>query len=221
MRSRRALVVGPPVLFGLVTVLHPLPNWGRIVDSLAPRLGLWIGVHVAQLVLIPLVMLTVWTLLAGLDGRPPMVAGAALVVCVAFYSAFDAVVGLGIGLLVRRVSALDGAERDAAAHLAQWFWGCASRSGAARVLGHRRRDQRVARGAGGNSAGAPPRRRFTTRRGAPRGVWRRAGHRPSVPHRHHRHGVPARRRHAREAREARRRLTLTAERHVACSVAFR
>jgi hypothetical protein len=122
MRPGRALVVGPPLLFGLVTVLHPLPNWARIGDSLAPRLGLWIGVHVAQLVLIPLLTLTVWTLLAGLDGRLPMVARAALVVFGAFYSAFDAVVGLGTGLLVRRVSALDGAERDAAARLAQWFW---------------------------------------------------------------------------------------------------
>ena len=122
MRPGRTLVVGPPVLFGLVTVLHPLPNWGRIVDSLAPRLGLWIGVHVAQLILVPLVMLTVWTLLAGLDDGPTRVARAALVVFAAFYSAFDAVVGLGTGLLVRRVGALDGAERDAAARLAQWFW---------------------------------------------------------------------------------------------------
>ncbi len=121
MRRRRALVLGP-VLFGVVTLLHPLPHWGRIVESLAPRLGLWIGVHVAQLVLIPLLMLTVWTLLAGLGGRPAAVARAALVVFVAFYSAFDTVVGVGTGLLVRRVSALDGAERDAAARLAQWFW---------------------------------------------------------------------------------------------------
>jgi hypothetical protein len=121
MRRRRALVLGP-VLFGVVTLLHPLPQWGRIVESLGPRLGLWIGVHVAQLVLIPLLMLTVWTLLAGLGGRPAAVARAALVVFVAFYSAFDTVVGIGTGLLVRRVSALDGAERDAAARLAQWFW---------------------------------------------------------------------------------------------------
>src|SRR5690349_10290905 len=61
-------------------------------------------------------------LLDGLTGRLPSLARAALVVFAAFYSAFDTIVGLGTGLLVRRAMLLDGAERDAAARLAQWFW---------------------------------------------------------------------------------------------------
>jgi hypothetical protein len=122
MRYRRALVATPPVLFGIVTLLHPLPDWAHIVESLTPRLRLWLEVHVAQLVLIPLLMFTVWTLLEGLSGRAPAIARAALVVFATFYSAFDAVVGLGTGVLVRRVSTLDGTERDAAIRLAQWFW---------------------------------------------------------------------------------------------------
>jgi hypothetical protein len=73
-----------------------VPAHGGLVR---PSLELWIGVHVAQLVLIP------FTLLAGFDGRPSKVARAALVVFVAFYSAFDAVVGLGIGLLMRCLGA--------------------------------------------------------------------------------------------------------------------
>ena len=122
MRYRRVLVATPPVLLGLVSLLHPLPDWPHIVDSLTPRLGLWLEVHVAQLVLIPMLMFTVWALLDGLTGGVPAVARAALIVFATFYSAFDAVVGLGTGVLVRRVSTLDGAERDAAIRLAQWFW---------------------------------------------------------------------------------------------------
>jgi hypothetical protein len=121
MRFRRRLVV-PPALFGVLTLLHPLPDWAHIVDSLTPRVGLWLAVHLAQLVLIPLLALTVWTLLHGLAGRAASVARAALVVFVACYSAFDAVVGLGAGVLVRRLATLDGAEREVAARLVQWFW---------------------------------------------------------------------------------------------------
>ncbi|HEX2437153.1 MAG TPA: hypothetical protein VHT71_02515 [Methylomirabilota bacterium] len=122
MRHRRALAVTPPVLFLLVSLLHPLPDWAHIVDSLAPRWTLWMAVHVAQLVLVPLLVFSVWMLLGGLTGRLPGLARAALIVFAAFYSAFDTIVGLGTGLLVRRAMLLDGAEREAAARLAQWFW---------------------------------------------------------------------------------------------------
>lgn len=121
-RHRRALAVTPPVLFLLVSLLHPLPDWAHIVDSLAPRWTLWMAVHVAQLVLVPLLVFSVWMLLGGLTGRLPGLARAALIVFAAFYSAFDTIVGLGTGLLVRRAMLLDGAEREAAARLAQWFW---------------------------------------------------------------------------------------------------
>jgi hypothetical protein len=80
------------------------------------------AVHVAQLVLVPLLVFSVWMLLGGLTGRLPGLARAALIVFAAFYSAFDTIVGLGTGLLVRRAMLLDGAEREAAARLAQWFW---------------------------------------------------------------------------------------------------
>jgi hypothetical protein len=122
MRHRRALAVTAPVLFLLVSLLHPLPDWAHIVDSLAPRWTLWMAVHVAQLVLVPLLVFSVWMLLDGLTGRLPSLARAALIVFAAFYSAFDTIVGLGTGLLVRRAMLLDGAEREAAARLAQWFW---------------------------------------------------------------------------------------------------
>jgi hypothetical protein len=122
MRHRRALAITPPVLFLLVTLLHPLPDWAHIVDSLAPRWTLWMAVHVAQLALVPLLVFSVWMLLDGLTGRLPALARIALVVFAAFYSAFDTIVGLGTGLLVRRVMLLDGAERETAARLAQWFW---------------------------------------------------------------------------------------------------
>src|SRR4029079_640104 len=109
MRHRRALAVTPPVLFLLVSLLHPLPDWAHIVDSLAPRWTLWMAVHVAQLVLVPLLVFSVWMLLGGLTVRRPGLARAALIVFAAFYSAFDTIVGLGTGLLVRRAMLLDGA----------------------------------------------------------------------------------------------------------------
>jgi hypothetical protein len=106
---RLALLVGAPLAFAVTGLLHLVPasetTAGSDFDHVVPHSGLWIGVHVIQLVIISLLALAVASFIHDLSDRVAMVSRVALVPFVAFYSAFDASVGLSGGLLARFVSA--------------------------------------------------------------------------------------------------------------------
>jgi len=70
---------------------------------------------VVQLVLLGLLAATLWLLVEGSSSRAATVCRVALVPFLAFYSAFDAVVGVGTGMTVGLVRGLDGPARAAAA----------------------------------------------------------------------------------------------------------
>ena len=118
---RRLVTLGTPVAFALMSLAHPRPG-PTAAATLAPQVGLWIAVHVAQLVLIPLTGLAVWLLIEDLPGLAPAVSRCALVFFVAFYAAFDALVGIGTGILLRQASGLTGADGQLAMRIAQGFW---------------------------------------------------------------------------------------------------
>jgi len=123
MDARRLVLRGTPIAFGVASLLHPVPGRQPIVDALEPRLGRWLGVHVAQLVLLILLAATLWLLVEGLPTRAATVCRLALVPFLAFYTAFDAVVGIGTGTLVGLARGLDGDARVTAVRLIQTFWG--------------------------------------------------------------------------------------------------
>jgi len=123
MDARRLVLRGTPIAFGVASLLHPVPGHQPIVDALEPRLGRWLGVHVAQLVLLILLAATLWLLVEGLPTRAATVCRLALVPFLAFYTAFDAVVGIGTGTLVGLARGLDGDARVTAVRLIQTFWG--------------------------------------------------------------------------------------------------
>ena len=122
MDARRVVLRGTPIAFGVASLLHPVPGRQPIVDALEPRLGRWLGVHVAQLALLALLAATLWLLVDGLSSCAATVCRVALVPFLAFYSAFDAVVGIGTGTLVRLARGLDGEAHMTAVRLAQAFW---------------------------------------------------------------------------------------------------
>jgi hypothetical protein len=123
MDARRLVLRGTPIAFGVASLLHPVPGHQPIVDALEPRLGRWLGVHVAQLVLLILLAATLWLLVEGLPTRAATVCRLALVPFLAFYTAFDAVVGIGTGTLVGLARGLDGDAWVTAVRLIQAFWG--------------------------------------------------------------------------------------------------
>ena len=98
--SGLALTVGAPLALGVVTVLHPNVADDDVYMSLRGRVSPWLAVHLAQLVLIPLVAAAVWLLVDRLEPNAARASRIALVPFVAFYSAYDAAVGLATGVLV-------------------------------------------------------------------------------------------------------------------------
>lgn len=122
MDARRLVLLGTPVAFGVASVLHPLPRGLSIVSALEPSLGRWLAVHVVQLLLLALLAATLWLLVEGCATRAATVCRVALVAFLAFYSAFDAVVGIGTGMLIGLARGLDGEVRAAAVQQIQAFW---------------------------------------------------------------------------------------------------
>jgi hypothetical protein len=111
------VVLAAPLLWVVIAILHP----GGVGDEPPPYAGIaddankWIVVHFSQLVLTPLLGLGVWMLLGGIHSVAATVARAFLVVWMVFFSAFDAIAGIAVGVLTRYANNLAGEERDAVA----------------------------------------------------------------------------------------------------------
>jgi hypothetical protein len=123
--GRRLLVLGTPLAYAVVTLIHPreLPGGGgSMYVDLRGQVSTWLAVHTAQIVLIMLLGATIWTLVDGLEGTAAKVARLAILPFVAFYSAFDAIVGFATGLLIRQANGLSGATQAAAAQQIQQYF---------------------------------------------------------------------------------------------------
>jgi hypothetical protein len=97
------VVFGTPIAFAITGLLHLVPGGDSadIYSGLRDHAALWIGIHVLQLVLILLLGVVVFWLTDGLSSTAAWVSRVAVLPYLVFYSAFDAVVGLSNGLVVR------------------------------------------------------------------------------------------------------------------------
>ena len=109
LRKLPFVLLAAPLLWLVPALLHPI---GEPYEGIADEANLWISVHVAQLVLTPFLAAGVWMLLGGLQSVAAHVARAALVLWIVFFSAFDAVAGIGTGVLTRHANSLTGEERE-------------------------------------------------------------------------------------------------------------
>lgn len=120
---RRLLLFGLPVALGAVLLAHPPdPEQGRVVEQLGDETTRWLGVHVGLLLALPLLGLWLWVVLEGVENAAANVARVAIVPFVALYAAFDAILGIGTGVLVREALAAQEAERAGAVALAETWW---------------------------------------------------------------------------------------------------
>jgi hypothetical protein len=107
---RAVLMVVPPLLLAVLEVFHPRPD--ETAQGVMDVATWFLGFHLIQLVLIGLVALSV-LLLADEFGRAMSWAvrlgvGTFLV----FYSAYDAVAGIGTGLAMRSARELEAVQQD-------------------------------------------------------------------------------------------------------------
>ncbi|MEV6492026.1 hypothetical protein AB0M20_25920 [Actinoplanes sp. NPDC051633] len=93
--TRRAILLGVPLAFAALTLLHPQQDPHEL-GSAATR---WLVVHALQLILTVLLAYSIWMLLDGLAGRAALLARGAIPAFLVFFSAFDGVAGLATGWL--------------------------------------------------------------------------------------------------------------------------
>jgi hypothetical protein len=98
---RRAVLFGVPLCYIVLAALHPMSN---------PQVGdpttLWIGLHLAQLVLIGGMGYVFWLLVQGVDGRAAALVRGLILPFVVVYTAMDSVLGIAWGIVAREANEL-------------------------------------------------------------------------------------------------------------------
>jgi hypothetical protein len=116
------LMVAAPLLWAVLAPFHPDPDAASVYVALQADVGRWLFVHVAQLVLAPFIAFTIWAILRGIDSFAASLSRAALAVWLVFFSAYDALAGIGTGVLVREANSLTGEAQASLASAADLFW---------------------------------------------------------------------------------------------------
>lgn len=122
-RVATAMLVAVPLAWGLVLLLHPTGDGDEFYPIVREQVTPWLAVHVATLVFIPLMALTLHQLLRGIDGTAAKVSRVAIPIFAVAYTAWEAVIGIGTGILVDQVNALPDTERATGARLVEQFTG--------------------------------------------------------------------------------------------------
>lgn len=113
------VLLAAPLLWLVPAAVHPV---GEPYQGIADDVDRWIFVHVAQLMLMPFLAAGVWLVLDGLRSVAAWVARSALVLWLVFFSAFDAVAGIGTGVLTRHANSLTGDEREGVVAAIDFLW---------------------------------------------------------------------------------------------------
>jgi hypothetical protein len=104
-----AFLVGVPLLWGVLLLFHPVGD--EFYEAVADNLNRWMAVHLGSMLFIPLMAGVMLLLLRGVDGVAAQVARVAVLVFAVVYLVFEALVGIGAGIVVDNIDGLPLAER--------------------------------------------------------------------------------------------------------------
>ena len=121
-RDHLAFVIGVPLAWAVLLLFHPTGEGEAITYAdVQDEVTRWLVVHLGMLVFIPLMAGAVYQLVRGIESTAARVCRIALVFFVIFYGAWEALVGIGTGILVDDINGLAASERAAAAPLVEEF----------------------------------------------------------------------------------------------------
>jgi hypothetical protein len=101
-----------PLAFSVLLWFHPIVSDWEGLQDVTTRFQV---VHVAMVLVLPLLALGMHTLLGGLRGRAAAIGRAALIPFVAFYVPYVAYEGIALGALGDQLNGLPAGQRDAVA----------------------------------------------------------------------------------------------------------
>jgi hypothetical protein len=121
--SRREVMflVAVPLAWAILLLFHPGGEGEELYSDLQDQVTRMLVVHLGMLLFIPLMAVVVYALLRGIEGTAALVSRIALAVYVVFYGAWEAMYGIGLGILGDAVNGLPEAERATGAAVIQEY----------------------------------------------------------------------------------------------------
>jgi hypothetical protein len=116
-----ALMIGVPLLWAILLLFHPGGEGEQVYLELQDQVTAFLVVHLGTMLFIPLMAVVMFLLLRGIEGTAARVSRIALVIFAVFYGAFEALYGIGNGILAHELNGLPQAERATGAELIQAF----------------------------------------------------------------------------------------------------
>jgi hypothetical protein len=112
-------LVGVPLAWVILLLFHPSGEGEEIYRDLQDHVTRMLVVHIGMLVFIPLMAVVVYVLLRDLEGTAARVSRIALAPYIVFYGAWEAMYGIGLGVLGNAVNGLPERERATGAAVIQ------------------------------------------------------------------------------------------------------
>jgi hypothetical protein len=117
-----AFLIGVPLLWGILLLFHPGGEGTEVsYAELQDKVTTWMVVHIGMMLFIPLMAAVVYLLLRDVEGTAARISRIALVAFAVVYSTWEALQGIGVGILVDEVNQLPQAERATGADLVHDF----------------------------------------------------------------------------------------------------
>jgi hypothetical protein len=114
-------LIGVPLLWAILLLFHPGGEGDTIYLDVQDNVTRFLAVHVGMMLFIPLMAVVVYLLLRGVEGTAAWVSRIALVPFVVFYSAWEVLQGIGVGILVNELNGLPQAQLALRENLVQDF----------------------------------------------------------------------------------------------------
>jgi hypothetical protein len=105
-----AFLIGVPLLWAILLLFHPGGEGDTIYLDVQDNVTRFLVVHVGMMLFIPLMAVVIYLLLRGVEGTAAWVSRIALVPFVVFYSAWETLQGIGVGILANELNGLPQAE---------------------------------------------------------------------------------------------------------------
>ena len=120
-RREVLFLVGVPLAWAILLLFHPGGEGKELYLDLQDQVTRMLVVHIGMLLFIPLMAVVVYVLLRGVEGTAALVSRVALAIFVVFYGAWEAMYGIGLGVLGDAVNGLPEAERATGATVIQEY----------------------------------------------------------------------------------------------------
>ena len=116
-----AFLIGVPLLWAILLLFHPGGEGDEIYLDARDDVTRFLVVHIGMVLFIPLMAAVLYLLLRGVEGTAAWVSRIALVPFVVFYSAWEVLQGIGVGILVNELKGLPQTDEPLRTTLVQDF----------------------------------------------------------------------------------------------------